>query len=95
MCGDPICAAELASAAAATGDEIGAPIEAARSRILVGRALAQAGHADRAAAELQRAAAELEAAARCGTATLPNANSGTTSTAGRDRARPTRRDPTP
>ncbi len=48
----------LASAAAAT--EAGAPIEAALSRTLAGRALAQAGQRDSAVAELQRAAAELD-----------------------------------
>jgi DNA-binding NarL/FixJ family response regulator len=36
---------------------MGAPIEAALSRTLAGRALAQAGQTDRAVAELQRAAA--------------------------------------
>jgi DNA-binding NarL/FixJ family response regulator len=59
--GDPARAAERALAAAAAADEVGAPIEAALSRTLAGRALAQAGHADGAAAELKRAAAELDA----------------------------------
>jgi DNA-binding NarL/FixJ family response regulator/tetratricopeptide (TPR) repeat protein len=54
-------AAERALAAAAIADDVGAPIQAALSRTLAGRALAQAGDGDRAAAELQRAAAELEA----------------------------------
>jgi DNA-binding CsgD family transcriptional regulator len=54
-------AAERALAAAAVADDVGAPIQAALSRTLAGRALAHAGDGDRAAAELQRAAAELEA----------------------------------
>jgi DNA-binding NarL/FixJ family response regulator len=37
------------------------PVDAAVSRTLAGRALAQAGHSDRAVAELQHAAAELHA----------------------------------
>ena len=49
--------APLASADAA--EEVGAPIEAALSRTLAGRALAQAGQNDRAVAELQRAAASV------------------------------------
>jgi len=61
--GDRIRAAELALASAAAADEIGAPIEAALSRILAGRALAQAGQGESAVAELQRAAAEFD---RCG-----------------------------
>jgi len=40
---------------------VGAPVEAALSRTLAGRALAQAGERDRAATELQRAAREFEA----------------------------------
>jgi DNA-binding CsgD family transcriptional regulator/tetratricopeptide (TPR) repeat protein len=59
--GDPARAAEQALASAAAADESGAPIEAALSRTLAGRALAQAGQGDRAAAELQRVAAELDA----------------------------------
>jgi DNA-binding NarL/FixJ family response regulator len=54
-------AAERALTAAAAADEAGAPIEAALSRTLAGRALAQAGERDRAATELQRAAREFEA----------------------------------
>jgi DNA-binding CsgD family transcriptional regulator len=54
-------AATLALSSAAHADEIGARVEAALSRTLAGRALAQAGDPDRAAAELERAAAELEA----------------------------------
>ncbi len=61
-------AAEQALAAAAAADEVGAPMEAALSRTLAGRALAGAGERDRAAAELQRAAAALE---RCGALRLP------------------------
>ena len=57
--GDPALAAERALASAATADEAGAPIEAALSRTLAGRALAQAGHGDRATGELRRAVAEL------------------------------------
>ena len=56
-------AAALASASAAAADEVGAPIEAALSRMLAGRALARAGHTDRAVAELGRAASDLD---RCG-----------------------------
>jgi DNA-binding NarL/FixJ family response regulator len=59
--GDPGRAAALALTSAAGADEVHAPIEAALSRTLAGRALANAGHADRAIAELQRAAGELDA----------------------------------
>jgi DNA-binding NarL/FixJ family response regulator len=51
-------AADLALTSAATADEVGAPVEAALSRLLAGRSLAAAGESDRAAAELERAAAE-------------------------------------
>jgi DNA-binding CsgD family transcriptional regulator len=61
--GDPTRAADKAVASAAAADDVGAPIEAALSRTLAGRALAQAGQRDRATAELERAVAELE---RCG-----------------------------
>jgi DNA-binding CsgD family transcriptional regulator len=61
--GDPARAAEGALASAAAADEVGAPIEAALSRTLAGRALAQAGQSDRATAELERAVAELN---QCG-----------------------------
>ena len=61
--GDPARAADKALASAAAADEVGAPIEAALSRTLAGRALAQAGQRDRATAELKRAVAELD---RCG-----------------------------
>lgn len=53
-------AADLALTSAATADEVGAPVEAALSRLLAGRSLAAAGESDRAAAELERAAAEFE-----------------------------------
>lgn len=59
--GDAAGAAERALAAASAADEVGAPVEAALSRTLAGRALAQAGERDRAASELQRAAREFEA----------------------------------
>jgi DNA-binding NarL/FixJ family response regulator len=58
--GDPVHAAQQALASAAAADGVGAPIEAALSRMLAGRALAQAGQGDRAATELQRAAGEFE-----------------------------------
>jgi DNA-binding NarL/FixJ family response regulator len=58
--GDPVGGAELALASAAAATEAGAPIEAALSRTLAGRALAQSGERDRAVAELQHAAAKLE-----------------------------------
>jgi DNA-binding NarL/FixJ family response regulator len=59
--GNPGRAAALALTSAAAADDMHAPIEAALSRTLAGRALAQAGQADRAVAELQRAATELHA----------------------------------
>ena len=59
--GDGASAADRALAAAAAAEEVGAPIEAALSRALAGRALAQAGEAERAASELQRAAEAFEA----------------------------------
>ncbi len=46
--GDPDAAAERALASAAAADEVGAPVEAALSRTLAGRALAQAGQPERA-----------------------------------------------
>ena len=58
---DPACAAERGLASAAAADQVGAPIEAALSRIAAGRALGRAGQAERAVAELQRAAAQLDA----------------------------------
>jgi ATP/maltotriose-dependent transcriptional regulator MalT len=59
--GDAAHAAERALASAAAADGVGAPIEAALSRTLAARALAQTGEGDRAATELQRAAREFEA----------------------------------
>jgi ATP/maltotriose-dependent transcriptional regulator MalT len=59
--GDAGLAAERALASADAADTAGAPIEAALSRTLAGRALAEAGEKDRAVAELQRAAAALDA----------------------------------
>ena len=54
-------AAERALASADAADAAGAPIEAALSRVIAGRALAQDGQSDRAVAELQRAATAFEA----------------------------------
>jgi DNA-binding NarL/FixJ family response regulator len=59
--GDPVRAAERALVSAAAADEAGAPIEAALSRTLAGRALAQSDERARAVAQLQRAVAQLEA----------------------------------
>jgi DNA-binding NarL/FixJ family response regulator len=59
--GDPAGAATLALTSAAGADDVHAPIEAALSRTLAGRALAQAGQADLAIAVLQRAATDLDA----------------------------------
>jgi ATP/maltotriose-dependent transcriptional regulator MalT len=59
--GDAALAAERALASADTADAVGAPIEAALSRTIAGRALAETGEKDRAVAELQRAAAALDA----------------------------------
>jgi ATP/maltotriose-dependent transcriptional regulator MalT len=56
-------AAEVASTAAAEAVRAGASVEAARCRILAGRALAQAGERQRSLAELEEAAAML---ATCG-----------------------------
>jgi ATP/maltotriose-dependent transcriptional regulator MalT len=58
--GDAERAAERALASAAAADVVRAPIEAALSRILAGRALARAGRTEEAAAELDRAVSELE-----------------------------------
>jgi DNA-binding CsgD family transcriptional regulator len=52
---------ELSLASAAAADQVGAPIEAALSRTLAGRALAADGQRSAAAAELKRAAAILDA----------------------------------
>jgi len=59
--GDAALAAERALASADAADAAGAPIEAALSRTIAGRALAETGDKDRAVAELQRAAAALDA----------------------------------
>src|SRR5262245_16792098 len=59
--GVPAHAAEQALASAAAADEVQAPIEAALSRTLAGRALARAGQGERAAVELQLAATALDA----------------------------------
>ena len=59
--GNASAAAKRALLAVAGAEEVGAPIEAALSRTLAGRALAQTGEADRAVSELQHAAAALEA----------------------------------
>ena len=59
--GDAARAAERALASADAADAVGAPIEAALSRTIAGRALAETGDKDRAVAELQRAAAALDA----------------------------------
>jgi len=59
--GNAAFAAERALASAETAAAVGAPIEAALSRTIAGRALAESGEKDRALAELQRAAAALDA----------------------------------
>jgi DNA-binding CsgD family transcriptional regulator len=59
--GDAALAADRALASADAADAAGAPIEAALSRTIAGRALAETGEKDRAVAELQRAAAALDA----------------------------------
>ena len=59
--GDAAVAGQRALAAAAAADEVGAPVEAALSRTLAGRALAQAGEREPASTELQRAAHAFEA----------------------------------
>jgi DNA-binding NarL/FixJ family response regulator len=59
--GDAAGAAERALAAAAAADKAGAPVEAALSRTLAGRALVEAGERERAATELQRATRAFEA----------------------------------
>jgi ATP/maltotriose-dependent transcriptional regulator MalT len=59
--GDAALAAERALASADAAEAAGAPIEAALSRTIAGRALADTGEEDRAVAELQRAAAALDA----------------------------------
>jgi ATP/maltotriose-dependent transcriptional regulator MalT len=59
--GDAALAAERALASADAADAAGAPIEAALSRTIAGRALAETGELARAIAELQRAAAAFDA----------------------------------
>jgi DNA-binding NarL/FixJ family response regulator len=59
--GSPVKAAELALAAVAAAEEVGAVIEAARARTLAGRALAQSGQRDTALRQLSRAEADLGA----------------------------------
>jgi ATP/maltotriose-dependent transcriptional regulator MalT len=59
--GDTVRAIERAFASADAAQEVGALIEAALSRALAGRALAEDGQSERAVAELQNAAAELDA----------------------------------
>ena len=58
--GDRVGAAEAALASAAAAERICAPIDAARARVLAGRALAAGGDRVRAAAELNRAADAFE-----------------------------------
>jgi len=59
--GDASAAAEHALHSATLAGEVGAPVEEATSRMLAGRALAQAGERDRAAAEFTSAGATFEA----------------------------------
>ena len=59
--GDHARAIDYAAASADRAEQVGAPLEAALSRTLAGRALAEAGESDRAVGELQRAAAAFEA----------------------------------
>lgn len=59
--GRPAEAAEAALASAEAADRVEAPVEAARSRLLAGRALAAAGDRARATSEFQRAAAAFDA----------------------------------
>ena len=56
---NPTDAVERARASSAAAKEVGAPVEAAVSRILLGRALAETGQTERAVAELDRAATDL------------------------------------
>jgi DNA-binding NarL/FixJ family response regulator len=58
--GDPARAADAALSSAASCDTVGAAVEAALSRTLAGRALAQTGDRERAVAELQQAITALE-----------------------------------
>jgi DNA-binding NarL/FixJ family response regulator len=59
--GDATRAAERALKSVAAAEEAGVPVEVARSRTVLGQALAQAGERDRALEELQSAATELDA----------------------------------
>jgi DNA-binding CsgD family transcriptional regulator/tetratricopeptide (TPR) repeat protein len=59
--GDAVLAAKRALASADAATAAGAPIDAALSRTIAGRALARTGEKDRAVAELHRAAAALDA----------------------------------
>ena len=59
--GDPGGAAEHAVAAAVAADQIGAPVEAALSRMIAGRALSQQDRSEHALRELRHAAAALHA----------------------------------
>ena len=59
--GDLIGASERALASAEAAQDVGAPIEAALSRTLAGRAFARAGESGRAVTELRRAATALDA----------------------------------
>ena len=59
--GDAAVAAKRALASADAADAAGAPVEAALSRTIAGRALAETGDKDRAVAETQHAAAALDA----------------------------------
>ena len=59
--GDPARAAEHAVAAAVAADQIGAPVEAALSRMIAGRALSQQDRSEHALRELRHAAAALHA----------------------------------
>ena len=59
--GDSASAIRLAVGSAGSAEDVEAPIESALSRMLAGRALAQAGQSDRAVVELKRAAADFDA----------------------------------
>ena len=59
--GDATSAAGHALASAAAADDVGVPVEAALSRTLAGRALAQAGEPESAVVELEQAAEALHA----------------------------------
>jgi DNA-binding CsgD family transcriptional regulator len=64
--GDPEVAYQKALASAAAADGVGIPVEAALSRTLAGRALAEAGQPQRAIEELERAATALDACGAVG-----------------------------